>query len=325
MRHYEKRFCIELFFVLVKKIKIARFVDEMSKEITINNKYISIEKSFLNQRFLKLMLLVGVLFLFVPSAQASKSPLQNMINFSKEKITKTKEVVIDNSIVTTQSQNDSNFEDNQDLMDIISKKSGIPVAVADPAEIEKAAQFASEATGVRKDFIMGLLAVESDLGRNPGKCTYQEVEDGARVSHQKGNLSTTAWNTFNERRKIIKDVAKNLGYDYEKLNVSCNPGSAYAGTGGAMGIPQFMPDTWMEYKDRISAIVGKSNPDPWDEKDAAVAVALKLSDVYGVTAHNRLAERNAAKLYLSGTTSWRYDWYANQIFYWAENYKSLMG
>ncbi|MDD5396662.1 MAG: lytic murein transglycosylase [Candidatus Moranbacteria bacterium] len=195
---------------------------------------------------------------------------------------------------------------------------------ADPLEVEKAADFASQATGVRKDFIMGLLVVESDLGRNSGKCTYQEVEDGANIDHQKGRLSTQAWNTFNERREIIKDIAKDLGYDYEKLSVSCNPGSAYAGTGGAMGIPQFMPDTWMEYKDRISAIVGKENPDPWDEKDAAVAVALKLSDVSGVTEHNIYAERNAAKMYLSGNTSSRYDWYANQIMYWSKNYAKLL-
>jgi membrane-bound lytic murein transglycosylase B len=171
---------------------------------------------------------------------------------------------------------------------------------------------------------MGLLVVESNLGRNPGECTYQEVEDGAKASHQQGQLSAQAWETFNERRETIKDIAKSLNYDYEKLKVSCNPVS-YAGTGGAMGIPQFMPDTWLEYKDRISAIVGKDNPDPWNEKDAAVAVALKLSDVYGVTDHNRYAERNAAKLYLSGTTSWQYDWYANQILYWAENYESVIG
>lgn len=192
-------------------------------------------------------------------------------------------------------------------------------------EIEEAADFASEITGVRKEFIMGMLVVESDLGRNPGKCTYKEVEDGAEKAMQDGQLSPRAWNTFQERREVIKGIANSLGYDHEQLRVSCNPDGVYAGTGGAMGIPQFMPDTWLEYKDRISEIVGKDNPDPWDPKDGVVAMALKLSDVYGVTDHNLYAERNAAKLYLSGTTSWQYDWYANQIIYWSKNYKELIG
>ncbi|KKQ52003.1 MAG: hypothetical protein US70_C0012G0011 [Parcubacteria group bacterium GW2011_GWD2_38_11] len=264
------------------------------------------------------------LFSFASSAQAYESPVQGLLKFSKEKIVKVKEVTIENPIVAEQAQK------KQEQYKSINQKSnnielGVPEPVSDPAEMEKAVEFASNVTGVRKNFIMGLLVVESNLGRNPGECTYQEVEEGAKISYQNGQLGARAWNTFNERRETIKDIAKSLNYDYEKLNVSCNPGAAYAGTGGAMGIPQFMPDTWMEYKDRISAIVGKDNPDPWNKKDAAVAVALKLSDVYGVTSHSRLAERNAAKLYLSGSTSSYYDWYANKILYWAENYRSLIG
>ncbi|HBI34068.1 MAG TPA: hypothetical protein DEA43_02330 [Candidatus Moranbacteria bacterium] len=268
------------------------------------------------------------LFLLTPNAQASESPVQSLLKFSKEKITKVRKVTIENPIVAEQTQKKQEQkvqEQNKIIKQNNIIKANVPKAVSDPAEMEEAVEFASSVTGVRKDFIMGLLVVESDLGRNPGKCTYQEVEDGAKLAHQNGRLSARAWNTFKERRETIKEIADSLNYDYEKLNVSCNPGEAYAGTGGAMGIPQFMPDTWLEYKDRISAIVGKKNPDPWDKKDAAVAVALKLSDVYGVTDHNRFAERNAAKLYLSGTTSWRYDWYANQILYWAENYESLIG
>jgi len=191
----------------------------------------------------------------------------------------------------------------------------VPEAVSDPKKIEEAAEFASDVTGVRKDFIMGMLVVESDLGRNPGKCTYKEVEEGAEDAHENGQLSSRAWDTFKERRETIKGLAEELGYDYEKLRVSCNPEGEYYGTGGAMGIPQFMPDTWLEYKDRISEVVGKENPDPWNVKDGVVAMALKLSDVYGVTEHDRYAERNAAKVYLSGTTSWAYDWYANQTQY----------
>lgn len=285
-----------------------------SAKVILKNKLISSQKVFSGQRILQVFLLLSVFFLSATKAQASTSPLENLVKFSKEKIAKTKEVTIVKPVVTEQPE----------VKQVFNIPTKVPEKVSDPVEIEKAAEFAANATGVRKAFIMGLLAVESDLGRNPGKCTYQEVEKGAQEDYQSGRLSKKAWETFKKRRETIKGVARDLGYDYEKLSVSCNPGAAYAGTGGAMGIPQFMPDTWLEYKDRIAAIVGKENPDPWDEKDAAVAVALKLSDVSGVTAHNRLAERNAAKLYLSGTTSWRYDWYANQILYWAENYQNLM-
>jgi membrane-bound lytic murein transglycosylase B len=91
-----------------------------------------------------------------------------------------------------------------------------------------------------------------------------------------------------------------------------------------MGVGQFMPDTWLEYKDRVAGIVGKENPDPWNLTDGIVAMAIKLSDVPGVTRHNRYAEKNAAKIYLSGGTSRRYNWYANKIQYWARNYHRLM-
>lgn len=203
------------------------------------------------------------------------------------------------------------------------KKKDFPGKVANTKEIEKAAEFASQATGVRKNFLMGMLVVESDLGRNTGECTYKEVEDDARNSHENGLLGEVPWNTFLERREKIKGIAEDLGYDYEKIKVSCNP-SNYVGTGGALGIPQFMPDTWLEYKERIAAIVGKKNPDPWDTMDGVVAMAVKVADVPGVKQQDRWAERAAAKLYLSGTTSWRYDWYANQIVYWSENYAKIM-
>ncbi|MDZ4384808.1 MAG: lytic murein transglycosylase [Candidatus Moranbacteria bacterium] len=201
---------------------------------------------------------------------------------------------------------------------------GTPQPISDLKEIEKAAEFASEKTGVRKDFLMGMLTVESDLGRNTGKCTYAEVAMEAEEAHRRGRLGAAAWRTFQERQKIIKRLAGDLGYDTDRLKVSCNPGN-YAGTGGALGVPQFMPDIWMHYKDEIAEIVGKDNPDPWNAKDGVVAMALLLADTPGVTEHNYYAERNSAKMYLSGTTSGAYEWYANQAVYWSRNYAKLLG
>lgn len=248
-------------------------------------------------------------------AEAAESPLETIKSFIG-----TKKTIIYNQITEDASPLDKKTKEKS----VQTSKKKYPKTITDPREIERAAEFAAKATGVRKDFLMGMLTVESDLGRKTGACTYGEVTAGAEESHNNGILSQRAWNTFQERQRVIKDLAQDLGYDAEQLKVSCNP-AGYAGTGGALGVPQFMPDIWMLYKDEISRIVGKETPDPWDARDGVVAMALLLADTNGVTDHNYYAERNAAKMYLSGTTSEQYGWYADQAFYWSQNYSRLLG
>ncbi len=244
-------------------------------------------------------------------ALAEDSSEKSIAEFSKERLKKVKKVENYDKVEERQSSEekkiDSDLQDGKSHME----------------ELKEAVRFASEKTGVREDFLFGMLTVESDLGRNTGKCTYAQVEQGAEKSYKNGLLGQKAYNTFIERREYIKNIAKEIGRDYEELGVSCNP-AKYVGTGGAMGVPQFMPDMWIHYKDRISEVVGKDNPDPWILKDGVVAMALLLSDTSGVTEHNYYAEKNAAKMYLSGTTSGKYDWYANKIMYWAKNHEALM-
>ncbi len=172
-------------------------------------------------------------------------------------------------------------------------------------DIEKAAKFASKSTGVRKDFLMGMLVVESDLGRYTGGCNYKE----SRMSSY--------------RKKLFKDICKSLKLNYKKQKVSCPP-KGYAGTGGAMGVAQFMSDTWKGYESSIAAHTGHNPPNPWNLVDGVTAMALKLAKVPGVTSHKKSGERNAAKLYLSGSTSSKYDWYADKVLYWADHYEKLL-
>lgn len=186
-------------------------------------------------------------------------------------------------------------------------------------DIEEAVEFASKKTGVPKGFLFGVLKMETNLGANVGGCTYAQVEDGAEKSYKAKKLGKTAWNTFLRRRDIFKTITKELDIDYRKQKVSCNP-KGYIGTGGAMGVAQFMPDTWMGYKAAVTAATGHKPPSPWNLTDGVMAMALKLDKVPGVDKGQRSAWKKAAAAYL-GTS---YAPYINGILYWADNYKKLL-
>jgi peptidoglycan hydrolase CwlO-like protein len=190
----------------------------------------------------------------------------------------------------------------QKLSQLRSSLSGFLGKSYDTKNIEDAAAFAAKASGVRKDFILGMLVVESDLGRFTGGCY-------AKDSRMSGN-----------RLKIFKDICKSLDYDWKKRKVSCPP-KGYKGTGGAMGVAQFMADTWVGYKSQIASVTGHNPPDPWNLTDGVTAMGLKLARG-GAT--KKSGECNAAKLYLSGTTSSKYNWYCQKVLYWANNYEKLM-
>ncbi len=186
-------------------------------------------------------------------------------------------------------------------------------------DIKEAVDFASRKTGVPKGFLFGVLKMETNLGKNVGGCTYGQVESGAEANYKKGKLSKRAYQTFIARRKTFKSITDELDLDYRKQKVSCNP-SGYAGTGGAMGVAQFMPDTWIGYKSRVAAITGHHPPSPWNLTDGVTAMGLKLGAVPGVKEGKESAYRRAAAAYL-GTS---YGPYVNGIIYWAKNYKQLI-
>lgn len=186
-------------------------------------------------------------------------------------------------------------------------------------DIEEAVDFASKKTGVPKGFLFGVLKMETNLGANVGGCTYAQVEDGAEKSYKAKKLGKVAWATFLRRRDIFKTITKELDIDYRKQKVSCNP-RGYVGTGGAMGVAQFMPDTWMGYKSAVTSATGHNPPSPWNLTDGVMAMALKLDRVPGVDQGNRSAWKRAAAAYL-GTS---YAPYINGILYWADNYKKLL-
>ena len=89
-----------------------------------------------------------------------------------------------------------------------------------------------------------------------------------------------------------------------------------------MGVAQFMSDTWVGYKSSISSKTGHNPPDPWNLTDGVMAMGLKLARG---GASSKKGECNAAKLYLSGTTNSKYNWYCEKVLYWADNYEAKLG
>ncbi|HAS00021.1 MAG: hypothetical protein US57_C0017G0008 [Candidatus Moranbacteria bacterium GW2011_GWC2_37_73] len=183
--------------------------------------------------------------------------------------------------------------------------------------IRDAVEFASGKTGVPEGVLYGFLKMETNLGANTGKCTYDQVERVSLANYKKyGSKYKASIALLYKRHDIFDELVKNLGYSKDK-KVSCSP-SGYIGQGGAMGIPQFMSDVWQGYSARISSATGHRNPDPWDLTDGVMAMAIKLKSA-GATSSSPAAIKKASINYL-GTY---HAPYYNGIVYWSKNYKLL--
>lgn len=168
------------------------------------------------------------------------------------------------------------------------------------------AKYVEELTGVRAAFLLAVLEQESAIGKNVGQCYLSNVNTGAG---QKATNGAKVQKVMSPTRDIphFLTITKELGLDPFKTLVSC-PMSF--GWGGAMGPAQFIPSTWMLYRERVKEITGSANP--WNIKDSFVAAALYLAD-YGATKKTRDAEWKAAMIYFSGSTSSRYRFYGDSV------------
>lgn len=191
---------------------------------------------------------------------------------------------------------------NAKLAEVESDLSGLLGKSVDADDIVEAAEIASKKTGVRKSFILGMLVVETNLGRYTGGCTYKDSNMGTK-------------NT-----EIFKRICKDLGYNYKKKKVSC---SLSYGIGGAMGVSQFMPTTWAGYEAKVEKYTGHSPADPWSLTDGVMAMAIKLAND-GAT--KKSGEDTAARRYYCGSNLSRTVCknYADKVLYWAENYKDRL-
>ena len=185
-------------------------------------------------------------------------------------------------------------------------------------------QYAKEAekqTGVRAAVTLGVLRQETNLGENVGQCLLTNSPD---KGDGKGKNTGRA---FNQVMKGSRDVdpfmaiTAELGLDPFSQVVSCPQSSGY---GGAMGPAQFIPSTWMLYKDRLASITGQSPPDPWSARTAIFATALLMAD-NGADAGTRASERLAALRYFAGwanASKSAYAFYGNGVMSYADEYQA---
>jgi len=182
------------------------------------------------------------------------------------------------------------------------------------------AKYVEKITNVRPAFLLAIIAQESmrygEFGGNVGQCYLKDPKTGV------GEVIKTG-RTLSKVMKPTRDVGPfltitgELGRNPYATPVSCP--MSY-GWGGAMGPAQFIPSTWMIYRNRLKAITGRPG-NPWDIRDAFLASGLYLSDS-GAASQTKNGEWRAAMIYFSGsTTNSKYYWYANQVLIKADNFQ----
>ncbi len=145
-------------------------------------------------------------------------------------------------------------------------------------EAYRLADLIEKTTGVRAAFLLAILHYESKIGQNVGNCSYKEA---MKPSEQ----------------PIFEKIVNELGLDPNRMPVSCKP---WYGWGGAMGPAQFLPSTWMAYRDKVSKITENNPPSPWNIFDAFAAAAILLKE-NGASVQSYDAEWKAAMIYFAGS------------------------
>jgi len=192
---------------------------------------------------------------------------------------------------------------------------GVPEAPTFGEALE-IAKYVERITGVRPALLLAVMTQESNIGKNVGQCYLKNPATGDGVTSD-GKPVSKVMKPSRDVEPFLQ-ITKELGRDPYNTPVSC-PIPSVGGYGGAMGPAQFIPSTWMKYREGVKKITGKA-ADPWDIKDAFLAAALYLAD-YGAAKQTSDAEWKAAMIYFSGSTNTKYRFYGDSVIKIASQYE----
>ncbi|OGN09286.1 MAG: hypothetical protein A3C61_02865 [Candidatus Yanofskybacteria bacterium RIFCSPHIGHO2_02_FULL_39_10] len=163
-------------------------------------------------------------------------------------------------------------------------------------EAVKYGQLAAIGAGIRPAFLIAELEQESALGSNVGKCYIVDSTSGATRRVTNGQIYKKGIHPTRDLALFLS-ITQELGKDPFQTPISCG-----SGWGGAMGPAQFIPSTWMGYRDIVARLTGHILPNPWNIEDAFVAAAAKLSKD-GASSQTRAGEIAASKRYYCGSAT----------------------
>ncbi len=180
------------------------------------------------------------------------------------------------------------------------------------------AKFVSGQTGIRPALLLAVLTQESNIGKNVGQCFLSNTMTGDGIKAVTKEKEIHIMKPSRDVTPFLK-ITEELGRDPYNTPVSCPMKDQYGnpiGYGGAMGPSQFIPSTWVIYKDEIKAITGKL-ANPWDIRDAFLATGIYLKDLGGKT-----NEFNAVMKYFSGNnwSKWE-EFYGRSVLAIAAGYE----
>jgi len=191
---------------------------------------------------------------------------------------------------------------------------GVPEAPKFGEAVELA-KYVEGITGVRPAFLLAILTQESNIGKNVGQCYLMNSETGEGVKALTGEKVIQVMKPSRDISHFLS-ICQELGRDPYNTPVSC---PMEYGWGGAMGPAQFIPSTWINYRQKVREITGKT-ANPWDIKDAFLAAALYLAD-YKAAKQTYDAEWKAAMIYFSGSTNTKYRFYGDSVMKIATDYE----
>lgn len=162
----------------------------------------------------------------------------------------------------------------------------------------KYGQLAAIGAGIRPAYLLAELEQESALGSNVGKCLIVDTISGSTRRITNGQIYKKGIHPTRDLALFLNITAE-LGKDPFQTPISC--GSSW---GGAMGPAQFIPSTWMGYREEVTRLTSHNPANPWSIEDAFVAAAAKLAKD-GANSQVRAGEIAASKRYYCGSATSR--------------------